>query len=96
MLQKKLSTGEDSVSVVSKDYEEVVKGTLSQVTPRESFEFYKNSEPPRLKTKENSSSQLGEEKEINNDQEEDEDEDYSQETDKFCLILSFASLIKFV
>ena len=80
LLQKKLATDEDGLSVVSKDYEEVMKGTLSQITPRESYDFYKNSEPQNIKLQENSSRDVDEE---NEDEEEDQKEDnYSQDSDK--------------
>ena len=82
LLQKKLATDEDGLSVVSKDYEEVVKGTLSQVTPRESYDFYKNPESQNAKLQENSSGDVGEENEDEEEDQEEEEDNYSQESDK--------------
>ncbi|OMJ95440.1 hypothetical protein SteCoe_1207 [Stentor coeruleus] len=75
LLQKKIANEDDGVSVVSKDYEDVVKGSLSQVSPRESYEVYKNSEPQNMKLRETSSNNVGEEEDRDDDEEEDEDED---------------------
>lgn len=80
LLQKKIANEEDGVSVVSKDYEDVVKGSLSQVSPRESYEMYKNSEPQNMKLRETSSNNVGEEED--HDEEEDEDEENYSESDK--------------
>lgn len=77
MLQKKLATDDDGLSVVSKDYEDVVKGSLSQVTPRESYDNYKNMDSQAAKMREDPSNDVDEE-----DQDEEEDEDMSQESDK--------------
>jgi dGTP triphosphohydrolase len=76
LLQKRLANDEDGVSVVSKDYEDVVKGSLSQVSPRESYDAYKNSEQ-NTKGRENRSNEVDEE-----EQDEEEDEENSQESDK--------------
>lgn len=77
MLQKKLATDDDGLSVVSKDYEDVVKGSLSQVTPRESYDNYKNADSQAAKMREDPSNDVDEDEE-----EEEEDEDMSQESDK--------------
>ncbi|OMJ94610.1 hypothetical protein SteCoe_2094 [Stentor coeruleus] len=78
ILQKKIANEEDGVSVVSKDYEDVVKGSLSQVSPRESYEMYKNSEQVNMKLRDTSSNNAGEGE---NHDEEDDEENYS-ESDK--------------
>ena len=79
LLQKRLANDEDGVSVVSKDYEDVVKGSLSQVTPRDSYDTYKNNEAQAGKNREMRSSEVDEE---DQDEEEDEDDENSQESDK--------------
>lgn len=79
LLQKKIATEDDGVSVVSKDYEDVVRGTLSQITPRDSYEIYKSSEPQNMKLRENSSSNAEED---HNEEEEDEDENHNEEDDQ--------------
>lgn len=81
MLQKKLATDDDGLSVVSKDYEDVVKGSLSQVTPRESYDNYKSVDPQSLKMREEPSNDVDEDDQ-DEEEEEEEDEDMSQESDK--------------
>ena len=75
MLQKKLATDEDGVSVVSKEYHDVVKENFSQGSPKDSYDFYKNPEPQNLNLREETSSNL-------NEGEEDDEDNYSQESDK--------------
>ena len=75
LLQKRLANDEDGVSVVSKDYEDVVKGSLSQVTPRDSYDNYKNNESQAGKNREMKSHEVDED-----EQDEEEDEINSQES----------------
>ena len=77
LLQKKLATDDDGVSVVTKEYEEVMKGTLSQSSPREFYE--KSKEPERKAGKPIEVSSSNEEEDL---ADEEEYEEYSHESDK--------------
>ena len=83
LLQKKVANDDDGLSVVSKDYEDVIKGTLSQITPRESYEIYKNPEPQSSKAKEPVSKNISKNDHAEEEEEEEYDEEnYSQDSDK--------------
>ena len=77
-LQKKLATDDDGVSVVTKEYEEVVKGSFSQTSPREAV--HRETDLEGGHNEEDSSEHHGDEQE---DNEEYTDENhFSEESEK--------------
>lgn len=48
LLQKKLAIDGEDVSVTSKEYQDVVKETFSHITPKDSYDFYQDSQPKEL------------------------------------------------